>query len=140
SKAVLHPAGKVEPLLYHDERIGACPPDLLQLLHHKGYVACGRVLHGVVVVLEAAGAFERILRVLAQRLSELVLAQRVRFTALGGVYAAVVGHVRRESDRRRAVHPTVAGGRGEDRVITPPRPPRFQWPASQAADWRNPRP
>src|SRR5699024_8265854 len=117
-----------------------CPPYLLHLLHHKGYVACGRVLHGVVVVLEAAGAFERILYVLSQRLSELVFAQRVRFTALGSVYAAAVGHVLRAPDRRRAVHPALAGGGGEDRVITHPRPPRSQWPAPQAAGFRNPRP
>ena len=41
----------------------------------------GCVLHGVVVILEATGAFERILCVLAQHLSELILAQRVRFAA-----------------------------------------------------------
>ena len=55
----------------------------------KAAVARSCVLHGVVVILETAGAFERILCVLAQHLSELVLAQRVRFAALGGVYAAL---------------------------------------------------
>ena len=46
----------------------------------------------------------------AQQLPELEFTQFVGFAALGGVDAAAVGDALGEPDRRRAVHPAMAGG------------------------------
>ena len=103
AETVLDPAREIQPLFYHDDGIRAAFADFFQQFQYKCGVACGCVLHGVIVVLKSDRSVQRVLYFHAQQLSELVLAQRVGFAALGGIDAAVVGDALGQPNRRRAV-------------------------------------
>lgn len=121
AKAALHPAGEIHLLFDENNRIVTGLLCRFHLFEHIGRIAGGTFFHFRVV---PAQIFGRVSRFHAQRLPELVFAQRVSVGAFGGVVTALIVVALAESGGRRAVKPTVSAGCGENGVFTHfPSPP-----------------
>ena len=113
AEALFHPAREVHPLLDQDDRVRAGFFGGRYQFKDVGGIAGGAVIHLLVEPGEVLGG---VLGLHAQRLPELVLAERVGVSALSGVVAAFVGVALTEPCRWRTVEPAVRGRSGEKRV------------------------
>ena len=91
SEALFHPAGEVHPLLDQDDRVRTGLLGGLYQFEDEGSIAGGTVVH---FLIEPAEVLSGVLGLHAQRLPELVLAERVGVGALGGIVAAHVNGLR----------------------------------------------
>ena len=124
SEAGLHIFGIVQLLLDQDDRVRAVLLGLLNQLQREGCVAVGAFLH---LTVEIGEIFSGIFGLHAQCLAELVLAEAVGISALGGKIAAFILIVLAEPCRRWAVQPPVGRGSGEKRMFTHgPGPPHLR--------------